>query len=396
MKQSDKVLYAKFRIYLGITVMLSFLIYPTACNKNKNISNPQVIIKLPDQRNGEFHLENYVDSTIYVKLETSDDCLIQRINRISVFENKIYIHDSKMKSVIVFDLKGIFLFKIQKVGMGPEEYNDITSFCIDGINKNIVIHDISKNSIYKYCAYNGKFKEVVRIKERKSFARDILMIDNGEYLCYSNEYPGQAFCGIWLLNEKGDFKKHLWKQTKVYPVTPIDPSPMLLKEINDGVYSIFDVINNIIYHYDGLKLIKAYQFDFSQNTVSTLSDYPGITNMKRFNDKIVDIIDIAAIQETSNYIWTTWLCNQVATQTFYIKKDDKLIMAKKTHLIDGIMGNMKPTNNRDIICFEIGAWECADLLKNDKNNQIAAVVKSLISKTNPLDNPIIQILYMKK
>jgi hypothetical protein len=118
--------------------------------------------------------------------------------------------------------------------------------------------------------------------------------------------------------------------------------------------------------------------------------------MKRFNDKIVDIIDIAAIQETSNYIWTTWLCNQVATQTFYIKKDDKLIMAKKTHLIDGIMGNMKPTNNRDIICFEIGAWECADLLKNDKNNQIAAVVKSLISKTNPLDNPIIQILYMKK
>lgn len=386
----------KFKFLVCFTYLIGIFLGLTACSQKDNTNNVQVIIKMPERSSGLFTLKNYVDSTIYVKLETPVDGIIGRINRISIFDDKLFIHDSKSKSLFVFDMSGRFLYKIHRVGMGPEEYNSFTSFCIDRLKKLVLIHDLSKNAIYKYSTNNGNFKDVVRIKERKSFARDISVLDNGDFLCYSSEKQSDAMCGIWVLNKNGDFKKNLWEQTEVYPVIPTDPNPVLIKQLKDSLYSVFDVVNNIIYHYDGSNFTKMYLFDFSHTSVTPVSLHPGITNMKRSESKIKDVIEIAGIQETNNYIWTEWACNGNSIQTFYLKNEKKNIYADKCEFIDGILGMMIPTDNSDIICFNIGAWECADILAKDKKNEIGARVKQLMSKTKPDDNPIIQIYYMKK
>ena len=396
MKNINKVSLPDFDIFLRLILFICVFIGFISCNTKEAQSNAQVVVRMPEKNSGKLTLKYYVDSTAYVKLETDKETLIQSIGRVNIFDNKIYIHDSKLKSLFVFDMSGKFLFKIHKVGMGPEEYNSFTSFCIDRKKKLVLIHDLSKNSIYKYSAENGKFEGVVRIKEHKSFARDIMVLGNGDFLCYSNEYPGEAFCGIWELDNNGNFKKHLWKQTEVYPVIPTDPSPMLLKQVKGNLYSVYDVVNNVIYHYDGYNLKKAYQFDFSHLPIVTVSKYPGLTSMKRAELKLKDVIEVSSVQETSNYIWIKWVCNEFGTQTFYVKSENKMILPTKIDLVDGIMGRMVPTDNTDIVCFQIGAFECRKLVEDDKNNEIGAKVKGLMAKTNPDDNPIVQILYMKK
>lgn len=392
----NKISHPNFKTAQYYLTLACFFIGLVACSSNGKQDNTWVEVSMPEKCAGKLTLKNYVDSTAYVKLETNSNSIIRWINRINLFDNKIYIHDSRSKSLFVFDMAGKFLFKIHKVGMGPEEYNSFTSFCIDRHKKLVLIHDLSKNSIYKYSADNGKFEGVVRIKEHKSFARDITVLDNGNFLCYSNEYPKEAFCGIWELDNKGDFKKHLWEQTEVYPVIPTDPSPMLIKQVKGTLYSVCDVVNNVIYHYDGHDFRKAYQFNFTNSPVSPVSKYPGLTNMERDKRKLKDVVEIASVQETSNYIWINWACNGFGSQTFYIKNENKMIFPLKMDQIDGILGQIIPTDNTDIICFKIEAGECKNILKNTKKNEIGAVVRGLISKTIEDDNPIIQIHYMKR
>ncbi len=380
----------KFNFILNFILILGFV----GCSNNTDKGNAKKTINMKVEKEELLTLKNYVDSTVYVKLETDTNVLIRSINRINIFDKKIFINDSKLKSLFVFDMTGKFLYKIHNVGMGPAEYNSFTSFSIDRNKKLVFIHDLSKNSIYKYSTDNGEFKGVIRIKDRKSFARDITVMESGDYLCYSHEYIKEAFCGFWLLDSVGNFKKQLWKQTDVFPYGSFEPNPIFIKQYENSIYTLFDAVNNDLYHYDGNKMTKEYHFDFSKLPISSISMHSGLTPNERYSKKMTNIVQIANIHETSNYIWSVWECNNKEHQTFYDKSKQKLIWIGGYD--DYVLGRLTPTDNLDIICFEIPARECNDLLKSDKNNEMGLKLKELMKQSTPNDNSILQIKYMKK
>jgi len=378
-------------------LLISILLFGSiGCNNNIKETYAKKLINMKVEKEELFTLKNYVDSTVYVKLETDTNIIMRSIHRINIFENKIFIHDSKMKTLFVFNMKGKFLFKIHKVGMGPGEYASFTSFCIDRKKKLVLIHDLRKNTIFKYSTENGELKGIIKIKDHKSFARDITVVESGDFLCYSNEYNKEAYCGFWLLDSVGNFKKQLWKQTDVFPYGSFEPNPIFIKQYKNSIYTLYDAVNNDLYHFDGINFTKEYHFDFSELPISTVSMHPGITPIERFDKKLVDIVQVANIHETSNYIWTVWECNNKKHQTFYDKSKQKLIKIGGFNNDDFVLGRLTPTDNLDIICFEIPARECKDLLKSDKNNEIGHKLKELMKHASPEDNSIVQIKYMKK
>ncbi|HHU35481.1 MAG TPA: 6-bladed beta-propeller, partial [Bacteroidetes bacterium] len=54
--------------------------------------------------------------------------IIGDINKIILYDNKLFANDGSR--IIVFDNKGKYLFKIEKLGRGPGEYTDITDLTI--------------------------------------------------------------------------------------------------------------------------------------------------------------------------------------------------------------------------------------------------------------------------
>lgn len=62
------------------------------------------------ERNDEVSIFDLVDSISVVKLETNDQCLIKKIDRIIPYENRLYIFDSRLNTVFCFDLKYSPLF----------------------------------------------------------------------------------------------------------------------------------------------------------------------------------------------------------------------------------------------------------------------------------------------
>ena len=72
-------------------------------------------------------VEKVVDDTLFLKnpqvfcLETKDNALIKRINRVIEWKNTYYILDKSMKQVLAFNDKGRHLFTIHRVGIGKGE-----------------------------------------------------------------------------------------------------------------------------------------------------------------------------------------------------------------------------------------------------------------------------------
>lgn len=66
--------------------------------------------------------------TSYAKLETNNQCILDKIQSLKIIDNKILVLNKD--KIFVFDLKGKYLYKIDKRGKGHGEYLDIRDFTL--------------------------------------------------------------------------------------------------------------------------------------------------------------------------------------------------------------------------------------------------------------------------
>jgi len=97
----------------------------------------------------------FSEDVFFVKLETTDESLIANISDIFFDDSLIFVVDTKMKSVFIFDFEGNYINKIAAFGAGPCEYGTLYNVFLDRKNKYVVIVDTPRGKIYSY-SYDGK------------------------------------------------------------------------------------------------------------------------------------------------------------------------------------------------------------------------------------------------
>lgn len=104
-----------------------------ACSEQpKENSN---VIQVDIENAQPMNLADFVESIQLVPLETTDESLIKRIDRMVIQDGKVYIQNER-QNVLVFDKNGKFLLSTSKrLGQGPEDYFMMTSMDItdDGL-----------------------------------------------------------------------------------------------------------------------------------------------------------------------------------------------------------------------------------------------------------------------
>ena len=122
-------------------------------------------ITIPDDSHGhKINIDEMLDSVFYVKLETTDSCLIGKIDKLLFHSNKILVVENDRRlSILLFSTDGKFISKIGRLGQGPGEYVSIRDVAIDHINKNVVVLDASGKKLLYY-DMNGDF-----LKEQRLF-----------------------------------------------------------------------------------------------------------------------------------------------------------------------------------------------------------------------------------
>nr|WP_320995399.1 6-bladed beta-propeller [Bacteroides intestinalis] len=124
------------------------------------------------------------DSVEIIPLETTEECLISKINRIEFYQDKIFVSDKANAKIFVFTSEGKYLKSIGTQGGGPGEYSFLGDFTLKG--DSVVIQDRYNSKYIAYDLYSNAYREIPYDMPHL----EIVSFDEIAYLI-SNYYPSK-------------------------------------------------------------------------------------------------------------------------------------------------------------------------------------------------------------
>nr|WP_320153938.1 6-bladed beta-propeller [uncultured Draconibacterium sp.] len=229
------------------------------CSEHSINNTDTKSIKVFDNTIDQITTNDLITNVQYIPLETNSSCLIGRIDKMLISNDKLYILDkSSSKKLFVFELTGKFIQTIGEQGKGPQEYIQITDFSIDEAKDEIVLLDNNRNLlIYNL---NGEFIKSKKLS-KKNFFQNLCIYKHSYYL-YTNNLKGNSDkYSIFTYDNNFDEKKLFYYSDHCDFLHPVD-NPILHNK--KGLYYL-DIFNKVIYEKIKNEFEKKYLFDFDGN-----------------------------------------------------------------------------------------------------------------------------------
>lgn len=170
--------------YIYILIIIYIL---SACNENNKNSNPGDKVIDPTIESPEpSTLSQLIGNYRLIKLETTDDCLINKETKVIKHKGKFYI--SSDEEILIFNNNGSYINKLSKRGNGPEDYLCLEDFNIYNTNGNDEIWICDVQNIKKYDATNFELKDLFKtegenVKRFERIDNDLILTrTSGEYM----------------------------------------------------------------------------------------------------------------------------------------------------------------------------------------------------------------------
>ncbi len=180
-------------------ILITFLII----NCQRNTSQTVRTIEINPADSTESGFSDYFEMEKYIVLETSDSSLMQSIRKIYIANNKIFILTWGDAQILIFDVNGKFISKINKNGRGPEEYSYAVDFSISPNADTICLFDKELAKLIYYSP-NGKF---LLSKSLNADLETYLALPNGNTVGYSYlnyvEPLNDTIYQLWYFDKSG-------------------------------------------------------------------------------------------------------------------------------------------------------------------------------------------------
>jgi hypothetical protein len=328
-----------------------------------------------------------------IPLETNDTSLISGIRKMIYWNNELFIFDRNQKQIMLFDIKGNFIRKLQRVGRGPGEYLDISDFAINPFNNNIEFVDG-----YNLYVYNNEFVFIEKVQIPKKDIRSIneLEIINEEQILFMAN--GRPY--IPVMYNRQD--KKIVKLPEIYPSWLIEKMPF---STNDRFYRNGSILNyvegfsNKVYliNRNGFQLkyewdFGDFNFDFENSSLSDLIKSSTIqdimNNSELFRNKYA--ISFRQNLENDKFILTSFFFKNQPASLLYNKNNGKYIFFNGklsfllfTSLVDFI------EENKFIVIVD------PEKLKNLPQEWFSAKSRKTIEAIDLSNNPVVLIFHLK-
>ena len=245
----------------------------------------------------------FFKSAKLIPLETTTDCLIRKIDKIYVVDDKMIIFDDRLDAVYLFDTKGNFITRIGARGQGPKEYIQITDIYVDAEKKEILLLcDIP----YKIMFFNldGKF---IREFNTKKYYEGFSQIGD-TILCVPSEYEEKRTIDIYTVS--GEFQETMWVDSDIQTyrmdnqsTTYSFSSGSTMSGFRDEVLFTYSYVPYIYAYRNGNITIK-YQLDFGDLWIPTnlLNKRTPANELQQICMKEGYKIVLENMMETSDYL----------------------------------------------------------------------------------------------
>ncbi len=273
------------KTYINILFFFFFLL---ACTPSKKRTDLQTIdIQKIDVKFdfGNFDFKDYFQYDSYLILETTDESLISQIDKIEFFENKIYILDSTMGYILIFDEKGKFLSKLDKKGSANGNYITVDDFIID--QDILYLYDKTLGNILSY-DFSGNFINKIKIEKGYSLTK----LKTNKWLLYLGNGSGDMnrnFSNLKLYSQESKvlkeflpFNKHLLGRSY-----SVEGTKSIFTEYGDNLYILPFLSENIyMYNLEKDELELKYTINFSENSNIDIDENSSESEVKDFREKL--------------------------------------------------------------------------------------------------------------
>jgi len=275
--------------------ILAFLL-TVSCSNKKNVTHSieKIDLTFGLKNDEKVNLSTITDDIEYVKLETNDKCLVGNITR-SMLKDSLIILKDNFDRLFIFNKKGKFIFKLNRIGQGPQEYLAITFFDISLKNKLIYIYDGMSEKIIIY-DFNGEFKKSKNISG--IYPADLQIWNDTIIALLFSKFRVESsdFYRLKLYNSNIEFFKGVHK-VKPENIDYLRFQPGMAKLIsNKTKLTFWESLNDTVFTYDGNNVDPHFVFDVGKYQSS---------EKERMEDplKVKDIVDISSFRETPKYIF---------------------------------------------------------------------------------------------
>lgn len=301
----------KFMKEKKIYLLLLFVVFGCSREVVYNTNLIRIIADNPDNNTSLFRA---IADYKYIKLETTPECLINRIDKLLYAHNRYYILDAKISSIFVFDHTGKFLLKIFKQGDGPDEYNYLMDFDVDK-QGNIYVLDLYKKNIIKYSSKGLLLNKY----PQEYFSQNLIVVDTATFLTYQGSTFQSTMNGRLIFRTKDKILNSFMPfNEKVNEINLLKPfslyrsqSILYNKDLSDTIYEV---------SLNGLQ--AKYFIDFGSFSIKPeLRERP-----KAFmagSEKIQEGFRINNFFETKNYFTCSFNLKAKSWILYYSKKDRK-------------------------------------------------------------------------
>ncbi len=366
--------------------------------KNKEATTQEYVIKVMPENLSTIPVSMIYDSIKFLPLETNENCLIEKIDKICFTKNSLIILDNgrSQSQVLCFDKLGRFKFKIGNEGKGPGEYYSIANIAVNG-NK-VYILDVNG----KILCYDLTNNKLLNEKNTGLPGQEICILNDSIYFIRCN--------GGFPLNKKGYY---LYRLNRGKVNGEFFPFP---KELNSGsedidrLFKFNDKVffnlpySNVIYEFNNNTFKPHLKIDFnghykpykeivrSMNEKCSPYEFPIKLFMFIENSNIID--GLSGFTETEKYITGTYHYANSAPMFIYNKMGHKTVNVKNIKTNENIFlgrGEIAFTDDNYYVSyfyksdFDDYAVKYKERIHDDPQNPI----NYFSSKMNLEDNPVL-------
>ena len=367
------------------SIIILFLFFTISCKNKKEIESKEFDyqlnfkeLKYPDGQ------ENIKDID-YIPLETTDSSLISSIDKIEFENDKYYILDKTINSILIFNDKGKFEKKLNKIGKGPGEYITIFDFDVSKDSK-IWIYDNAKS---KMIIYDHDFTFV---EHKLKFHFESFIINDSENIIVRNLYSnGNIHNRIALYNIINNNYSALFDLNDYPDEFDLPRYGNILYKSNNSSF-ITPRFSNKIYKYENNNLSTYIQVN---------DQIPDKTNVKEFMNHSMDrsalnfIFSISDIYETKSHIhlkiWKSDKIYPVILSKFDNKSFFLKLSAEELYFGDGVIKGV--ANDYYISYFSLYEYMLSDEFNNKVlESSLDKRYKDILTNITLYDNPVLILL----
>ena len=268
-------------------------------------------------------LSDIVEDVEYVKLETTDDCLLAGTARVFITNDDIYtLNNYSDYKLLRFDRKtGKFISQIGSIGQGPKEMiNPCFVFAKDSL---VYVTSTSTDKVYVYTNENQFIRSVPFCKDRSSFedgvGQTISVIDHQYIVRHPGQLQSQFNYNQYMAAEVIDMNSNrlfaMRDTSDVYGIMlTLDWDPV--RWYYKGNINFYNEPDRTVYAVTKDSIIPRYHFNLGDNKWPVMDG--------KLTKEFIKHIKFKSFRETEDYLYLYWNQSEKGYFARFNKKTETL------------------------------------------------------------------------